>query len=478
MIRFFDMFSGIGGFRAGLERAGGFECVGHCEIDKHADAAYRAVHNVKESETYYTDARTIDTNTLPEFDLLCAGFPCQSFSIAGKRKGFSDPRGTMFFEIARVARAKRPSYLLLENVPGLLSHDKGRTYSTILRMLCNLGYSCEWQVLNSKNFGVPQSRRRVYIIGYLDRRCAGKILPVRETNAKTLIQLLGGRQDSRVYDPKGLSKTLLAKAGGPGGKTGLYAVGYNRRDKITGIIDTAYALNASNFRGLNRNQTQNAVINSAPMEPIRIGNVNPSGKGQNGNVYSDEGICPTLTANKGEGIKISPMYTDKISTVRAVLAPDREKVRQNGRRIKDDGEPMFTLTSQDRHGVLLIKEATRRGYSEAVPGDSIDLSFADANTRRGRVGSGVAHTLDTGCSQGVMTPHARIRRLVPRECLRLQGFSDDQIDRLLSVSSDAQAYKQAGNAVTVNVVYELGLRLKAAHAASVAAARANKEEAI
>lgn len=412
MIRFFDMFSGIGGFRAGLERAGGFECVGHCEIDKHADTAYRSLHNVKESEVYYTDAKTIDTDTLPEFDLLCAGFPCQSFSIAGKRKGFSDPRGTMFFEIARVARARRPAYLLLENVPGLLSHDKGRTYAAILHTLCDLGYSCEWQVLNSKNFGVPQSRRRVYIVGYLDRKCAGKILPVRETNAKTLIHLLGGHQDSRVYDPEGISKTLLANSGG---------------------------------------------------------------KGQNGNIYSAGGLCPTLTTNKGEGIKISLGCTDKISAIHAVLTPDREKVRQNRQRIKNDGEPMFTLTSQDKHGVLLIKEATRRGYKEAAPGDSIDLSFADTNTRRGRVGNGIAHTLDTGSSHGVMTLHGRIRRLVPRECLRLQGFWDEQINRLLSVSSDAQAYKQAGNAVTVNVVYELGLRLKTAHRAATGSTCAKKE---
>lgn len=167
-IRFFDMFAGIGGFRAGLERAGGYTCIGHCEIDKHADKAYRSVHNIKESEVFYEDATKIDPDTMPEFDLLCAGFPCQSFSIAGKRKGFLDPRGTMFFEIARVARARRPSYLLLENVPGLLSHDGGRTFAAILDTLCGLGYSVEWQVLNSKDFGVPQSRRRVYIVGYLD----------------------------------------------------------------------------------------------------------------------------------------------------------------------------------------------------------------------------------------------------------------------------------------------------------------------
>lgn len=456
MIRFFDMFSGIGGFRAGLERAGGFECVGHCEIDKHADAAYRALHNVKESEIYFNDATTIDTDTMPEFDLLCAGFPCQSFSIAGKRKGFSDPRGTMFFEIARVARARQPAYLLLENVPGLLSHDKGRTFAAILRVLCDLGYSCEWQVLNSKNFGVPQSRRRVYIVGCLDSKCAGKILPIREANGTALLQVLDGRHDSRVYDPRGLARTLLAKAGGLGGKTGLYTEEYNRTDSTAGKTDTTYTFDASDFTNFNNDPTQIAIYEGNTSKPILIGNVNPSGRGQNGNVYSAEGLCPTLTTNKGEGQKIDSGYIDEAGTVDVSLNPDGE---------------------QDKQNVLLIKEATSRGYKEATPGDSIDISFAKTNTRRGRVGRGIAHALDTGCSQGVMTLHGRIRRLMPKECLRLQGFQDDQIDRLLLTSSDAQAYKQAGNAVTVNVVYELGLRLKTAHAATVAATCADVEAA-
>ena len=386
MIRFFDMFSGIGGFRTGLERAGGFTCAGHCEIDKHADKAYRAAHPIKESEVFYDDATTIDPGAMPDFDLLCGGFPCQAFSIAGKRKGFEDARGTLFFEIARVARAKRPAYLLLENVPGLLSHDGGWTFAVILDTLCGLGYSVEWQVLNSKDFGAPQSRRRVYIIGYLDPRCAGKVLPVRETDPKTLMPLLDGRQDSRVYDPAGVSKTLLAKAGGMGGKTGLYAIGFDRRHGITRELDTAYTLTAGDYRGLNRNHTQNAV--------------------------------------------------------------------------------------------LMIKEATKSGGKAAQPGDSIDFSYADADTRRGRVGKNIAHTLNTGGSQGVLTTGGRIRRLMPRECFRLQGFDETQIDKFLSVDSDAQAYKQAGNAVTVNVVHALGLRLKAAHEASVRATGAEQEAAV
>ena len=140
------MFAGIGGFRTGLTRAGGFQCVGHCEIDKYANASYEAIYEPGKEERYYHDATKIDPADLPDFDLLCGGFPCQAFSIAGRRRGFDDTRGTLFFEIARLAQSKRPSYLLLENVPGLLSHDKGRTFSVILATLNDLGYRVEWMV--------------------------------------------------------------------------------------------------------------------------------------------------------------------------------------------------------------------------------------------------------------------------------------------------------------------------------------------
>ena len=152
-IRFFDMFAGIGGFRSGLEAIGGFECVGYCEIDKYAKQAYEAMYDTG-GELYFDDARKIVPEQLPDFDLLVGGFPCQSFSIAGARKGFDDTRGTLFFEIARIAAVKKPKYLFLENVPGLLNHDKGRTFETILRTLDGLGYNVCWQVLNIKNFGL------------------------------------------------------------------------------------------------------------------------------------------------------------------------------------------------------------------------------------------------------------------------------------------------------------------------------------
>ena len=189
-IRFFDMFAGIGGFRSGLEAVGGFECIGHCEIDKKANTAYCAIYDT-EGEYFCDDARKIDPKRMPDFDLICAGFPCQSFSVSGKRRGFSDMRGTLIFEVARIVGEKRPAFLLLENVPGLLSHDGGRTFETILSTFADLGYTLEWCVHNSKFFGVPQSRKRLYIVGYLGGRCVGEIFPLACGDGSDLKQLTG-----------------------------------------------------------------------------------------------------------------------------------------------------------------------------------------------------------------------------------------------------------------------------------------------
>ena len=177
MIRYFDMFAGIGGFRSGFEKAGGFECVGFCEIDKYAIKSYRAMYDT-EGEVYYDDARKIVPEQLPDIDLICGGFPCQPFSREGGRAGMSDPRGTLFFEVARIAAVKRPKYLLLENVPGLLDHDKGRTFQTILHTLEKLGYDVTWSVLNGLDFGSAQQRKRVFIIGYDREKCSGRVFPL------------------------------------------------------------------------------------------------------------------------------------------------------------------------------------------------------------------------------------------------------------------------------------------------------------
>lgn len=175
MSRYFSMFSGVGGFELGIGNLA--ECIGYSEIDKYAIKTYERHYK----HDNYGDATTIDERQLPDFDLLVGGFPCQAFSIAGKRKGFDDTRGTLFFDIARVLKHKRPRHLVLENVKGLLSHDSGKTFQTILGVLADLGYGVEWQILNGKRW-VPQNRERVVIIGHLREECGRKILPFTEAN--------------------------------------------------------------------------------------------------------------------------------------------------------------------------------------------------------------------------------------------------------------------------------------------------------
>ncbi len=157
-------------------------CVGFSEINKYAISIYSYHFGDHKN---YGDASRIIPEELPDFDLLVGGFPCQAFSIAGKRRGFEDTRGTLFFEIARIAKHKRPRYLLLENVAGLLSHNKGDTFETILATLDELGYDAEWEVLNSKNFGVPQNRERVFIVGHLRGHGSRKIFPLGQVGGET-----------------------------------------------------------------------------------------------------------------------------------------------------------------------------------------------------------------------------------------------------------------------------------------------------
>ncbi|MBO1105047.1 DNA (cytosine-5-)-methyltransferase [Enterococcus faecalis] len=414
-MKFLDLFAGIGGFRFGMESAG-HECIGFCEIDKFARTSYKAIHDTT-GEVKMHDITTISDEFIRRIgsvDVICGGFPCQAFSIAGKRKGFEDTRGTLFFEIARFASILRPRYLFLENVKGLLNHEGGATFETILRALDELGYDVEWQVLNSKDY-VPQNRERVFIIGHLRGERTRKVFPIERKNGTTVKnnikpinnskktrELLNFDSTNRFYDVNGISPCLNTMQGG------------DREPKI-------------------------AVV----------GNVNPSGSGMNGQVYSSDGLAPTLTTNKGEGAKIAI----------PVLTPDRVEKRQNGRRFKDDGEEMFTLTAQDRHGIM-VKEATSKGYAEALPGDSVNISHPNSNTRRGRVGKGIANTLLTGEEQAVVTNNFRIRKLTPRECWRLQGFPDWAFDKAKEVNSDSQLYKQAGNSVTVPVIADIASRLE------------------
>ena len=371
-MKFIDFFSGIGGFHTGLEKAG-MKCIGWCEFDKFAQASYRAMYDT-DNLWFGDDVTKVNGKNLPKADLWTFGFPCQDVSIAGKQKGIKEgTRSGLFYEIMRLldeCKENKPKWLVCENVKNLLSIDGGGGFLTVVSEMAERGYRIEWGVYNSKNYGVPQNRERVYIIGYSGKECTGKLLPNPRENTTTLKQVVGGSQGMRVYDPDGTSCTLSAQGGGMGAKTGLYTI------------------------------TESGVHN--------LGNV---------------------TCYKND-------YTVYASGLaRTLMACSYKHVPQ-----------------------VAIKNATKTGYTMAEVGDGIDLAYPNSETRRGHVQPQQSNTLTTNDNLGVLVDDQpiRIRKLTPKECWRLQGFSDAQYEKAAAVNSNSQLYKQAGNAVTVNVVEEIG----------------------
>ncbi|MCR3759187.1 DNA (cytosine-5-)-methyltransferase [Clostridium felsineum] len=339
-MKFIDMFCGIGTIRMGFEQAG-HECVYSIEWDKHKRRIYNVIFG---QEPEGRDIRTIRAVDIPRADCWCFGAPCQDFSIAGKRQGLEGDRSSLVREVFRLVRETkeecRPKYLFYENVKGMFSSNKGLDYFKILCEMDELGYDIEWQLLNSKDFGVPQNRERVFTIGHLRSRGRQKIFPITGGNSQTLKQIIPKSDAQRV-----------AEDGGQGTKTGLYLVNGTKEGKV-------YCLDANYAKGCN-------------------------------------------DLSKGRRTMVE---------VRSVLTPNRLNKRQNGRRFKEPNEPMFTLTKQDIHSVEY---------------------------------------------QG------RIRRLTPKECWRLQGIPDKITDKVIAAGiSDTQMYRGAGDATTVNVIYEIAKRME------------------
>jgi len=212
-LTFLDFFSGIGGMRIGLEQAG-MRCAGHCEIDRYADLSYRAIHDVKEGEFYASDIRAVAPADLPAADCYAFGFPCQSFSCSGHRRAFEDIRGTLVFEVLRLAAIRKPQILFAENVVGLLTVRGGAVFGRILDAMGELGYFCEWQVINSNAY-VCQNRPRVYIVGHLNAPPARTVFPVYPSDAQPGLVIAGWlnsqstfKQGNRLYSPNGISPCL------------------------------------------------------------------------------------------------------------------------------------------------------------------------------------------------------------------------------------------------------------------------------
>lgn len=401
---FIDLFAGIGGFRRGMELAG-HKCVGFCEFDKYAVASYTLMHLVtseqrecienipalpdkngnlnfkarqkeilkeeyRNGEWYANDIRTVDAKSMPKADCWCFGFPCQDISIAGNCLGFQGYRSSLFFAATKLIRDNqekdRPPYLLIENVKNLLSVNRGFDFAKLLIELDEIGYDAEWEVLNSKYFGVPQNRERVFTVGHLRGRSTGKVFPFGGTNGMLntattdyIVKQIGNcmptaKRDNpnqgRIYAPDGIAPCLNKMDGG----------------------------------------------GRVPLIPVKMTR----------NTCRATDVSPTLTAAGPSGGRgdVSPVSGVAIP----VLTPGRINKRQDGRRFKENGDPAFTLTGQDRHGVF---------------------------------------------------DGARIRNFTPKECFRLQGWTDDYFDRAALINSDSQLYKQAGNGVTVSVAKAIAEKL-------------------
>ena len=434
-MKFLDLFSGIGGFRLGLERSG-HTPVGYVEIDKFARQSYQAMYNT-DGEWTAEDINKVTDEQWRKFngtvELIAGGFPCQSFSIAGKREGFlNQTKGTLFFEVARAVKQIKPRFVFLENVKGLLNHDKGNTFRTILNTFDELGYDVEWRICNSKDFGVPQNRERVYIIGHLRGDSGREVFPFfgedGEINQSTIKQignvstgkmLENNSQSGRVYSLDSLSPTISAAMGMGGGRVPLInpvtinVVGNTDKPEQTRHGDRGRAFGTDGLIGTlqasDYKEPKKILINPAKV-------INPlKGKSDYGwhfeqEVHDENGLCRTVKANGGSG-NIPKVILQNPVTI-------KEVAKINNKRHSSTGNSVLDV-------------------------------------------SGISGTLTTNHPQNTWSKDYRIRKLTPRECWRLQAFPDELFEKAQQAGlSDSQLYKQAGNSVTVNVIEYIGNLLK------------------
>src|SRR5574344_2610682 len=366
-----SLFSGIGAFEKALQNIGiKYELVGFSEIDKYAIKSYCAVHNVSE-EFNLGDITKIDIEKLPkDIDLITHGSPCQDFSIAGHQAGGDFGTGTrsaLMWNTVSIVKECKPKYVVWENVRNLLSSKHKHNFDSYLKVMNEIGYINYYQILNAKNYEIPQNRDRIYTISIRKDIKQEFIFPEKEELKLKLRDMLEDEVNQKYF----LSNTGIE-----------------------------YFKKQAENRGENLdNYNENRLLTVA----------HGTSKGNNKNLD----ICPTLD----------------------------------------------TQFSNCWRGVLLIKNATKKGYMEAENGDSINLAYPNRNTRRGRVGKQISQTLTTSDNMGVVQ-HYRIRKLTPLECWRLMGFDDQDFYKAQSIGiSDSQLYKQAGNSIVVKVLEKIFINL-------------------
>lgn len=437
MIKVGSDFSGVGAFNQALMRLGiEYKEVFACDMDKYARQTF--IHNYGKPEYYPTDVyeRDIPKESL---DIYMTSPPCQAFSLAGKRLGKDDKRGILFFNSYEFIQQNKPRYFIFENVKGLLSDDSGRTFQEWTNMLggksvnCNpvlfsyeesVPYHIYWKVLNAKHYGVPQNRERVFIVGIRDDSDNTFRWPIEEHLTKRLKDVLEDDCDKKYF----LSEKMLSYLESRSDNFNNGKINYRtENDYATTLTKSMGALDISD-------------------NIIKIGNTHPSGNGMNGNVFDSNGISPTLSTNKGEGIKIQSANNQgvMIGAFRG-RNPDNPSDRTTGspteQRLEINSQGTSnTITSVQKDNVVLL------GYTRDSKGNIVKRNIWEkAGTIHTSTGSG------GNTDQFVLQDNYRIRRLTPRECFRLMDFPDT----FTWPVSDSQAYKQAGNSIVVNVLYKI-----------------------
>lgn len=473
-----SLFSGIGGFEQALNKLGG-TCVMASEIDKFANQAYEVLYG----HPTVGDVTKVAAEDVPDHDVLVGGFPCQAFSVAGKRLGFDDTRGTLFFEIARIAKVKRPKAMILENVKGLVGHDKGRTLDAIVQTLDEIGYTIDFEVMNSKYFGVPQNRERIFIIAVRNdliqpeawdvgkrtdvvakgkRRVAQLDVstfnfdwPAQEEVSVRLRDILESEVDERFYLSEDKTAKLVAQ------------LEEKRPDDVRATLTPDREEKRQNGRRFKDTDEPAFTLNTQDRhgvtisEPQMVGHIDLKGHDAIKRVYSAEGVSPTLTTMGGghREPKIAIEQFTQGDGVSCCVDASYAKGTSPG----DVGKGRRT------HVIEEVSALTERRSEEAkeIRKEYREKYGKDFSPRRGKVvvprKDDVANcvTATQGIEQQLLEkPRYRIRKLTPRECFRLQGFPDVEFDKLTANGiSNSQLYKMAGNAVTVNVIDAIGRRL-------------------
>ena len=442
MLKIGTDFSGIGSPESALKRLGlEIDEVFACELDKYARKSFLELHD---PTTFYNDITTRNHSEAPQLDLYVAGFPCQAFSMAGNRRGFEEARGTLFFNVAEFIKENQPKCFILENVKGLLSHDSGRTYQTITDILHNgggtfngqigidtidngLGYHIYTKVLNTKDYGVPQNRERIFIVGFKEPRDFN--FPKKMPLKLRLKDLLENEVDDKYYLSDKRVGTLTKSD---------RSIGFTNPN----IKNVANCLIAS----YNKLPTDGEYIVTHSLYPRS----SKTGKGGSGHLSKSDGTSYCVDTGCSQGIEVAQLNQSKESG-------GKQPYQQNRVYCSEGLSPCLDTDSSRRN--IQINETNNKRVNNCFNKHKEDLEDGDfMDSYNQTIHKEVSPTITTrvtASNSNHIYKTKRIRRLTPLECWRLQGFTDEQFYKAQAVNSDTQLYKQAGNSITVNVMVEL-----------------------